>query len=571
MPANEDRPPTSALPSGEIRWEMPPRWGPALLPSGDLPLAKWLSGGQAQVVKRGMHRVVYRLDLPQGAFYLKHYLCSSWRKVGRNLLSQSASRRELRRAEEILRRDVPTATPVAIGEVLRGGSVRDSFLVTEAIPDSCTLLEYLADRLPKLPPERRREARLELIEQLARFVARLHRAGVRHSDFHAGNILVRDGAPGGPMGERPPPLYLIDLQGVRLSGPLLWRCSRFGVAMLASGLLWELNDQERRRLFLAYLAERPDLAIEPQQAVGEIEPLVLSYARSVLARRDQRCLQDNKDFYGRRLPGVRGHALRDVSPEELERLLRDPEGPLIEFRHFPLKLSHSSVVVRAELTAGQRKIAVAYKRCRVKSWWKWLLPRWLRPGRALLNWRRGHALLQRRITTPRPLLVIEPARGRDSYLATEWIEGGENLHLYLWRIASLPPSERRRAAVRCAKSLGALLGKMHFWHISHRDLKACNLMVADRGERTESYLIDLDGMSIRRSLSAAARFEDLARLAASMAMHAWLERGAFVAFLRAYAGELSASRDDRKVTWRAVSARARRLIGDMERRGKPVA
>lgn len=563
--------PTSPLPAGEIRWEVRPRWRPALLPSGKLPLAEWLSGGQAQVVKRGMHRVVYRVDLPQGSFYLKHYRCTSWRKVGRNLLSASASRRELRQAEEVLRREVPTATPVGIGEILRGGAVGDNFYVTEAIPDACTLAEHFADRLPKLPPERQSAARRRLIDELARLTARLHRAGVRHDDFHAGNILVRDGASEGTGGDGAPQLYLIDLQGVRLSGPLSWRRSRFGLVMLASGLLWELSPEERRRLFVAYLAERPDLAIEPHKAVREIEPRVLTYARGVLARRDERSLRDNKDFFNGRLPGVRGHAVCDVPPEELERLLRDPEAPLHEFRHSPLKLSHSSVVVRAELTVGGRKQTVAYKRCRVKSWWKSLLPRWLRPSRALLNWRRGHALVQRRIATPRPLLVIDPAHGRDSYLATEWIEGAENLHLYLWRIATLPPRERRRAAMRCARSLGSLLGKMHFWHISHRDLKACNLMVADRGNGTESYLIDLDGMSIRRNLPAEARAQDLARLAASMAMHPWLARGAFVAFLRAYVGEVSAPPSDWKTTWREVSLRAERLMEEMQRRGKPVA
>lgn len=563
----------------QVRWELRSDWQMDLIGPHGLRLQEWLRDGIARVVKQGEHRLVYRVDLPRGTVFLKHYRCRSWLAAVRNLVRRSISRREMRSAQEVLRRQLPTAVPVGIGEQRRGGLVRDSFFITEAIPESHTLDEFLATTLPSLPPAEAANVRRQLIDQLARLSAQLHRTGVEHLDFHAGNILVRCVAEARHAGEKQaglrPCLYLIDLPKIRLSGPLNWRKSRRSLAMLLGGLLTRTTLRERWQFWKAYRLERPDL-VGGDSRLGAEEVLHLAWEQAfgVLASRDRRCLANNRDFYGLSAGNTRGHAVRSVPQDQLAAVMRDPESPLREFWHQPLKISHSSLMVRATLVENGSPVEVAYKRFRVKHWWKALIA-WLRPGRALRAWQVGHALLQRGIATPRPLLVCQQRFSRNSYLATEWIPGGENLHLFLWRIASLPPRQRDRLAAQCARSLGTLLARLHTWRISHRDLKACNLLVAGdtqaAGDAMQAWLVDLDGVTLHKRLSAARRAQDLARLAVSLEMHAWISRTLRLQFVRCYLRELQPAADSLRRLWPDVRSRAERLLLDLRRRGRPVA
>ena len=139
----------------------------------------------------------------------------------------------------------------------------------------------------------------------------------------------------------------------------------------------------------------------------------------------------------------------------------------------------------------------------------------------------GHALRARGIATPRPIAVCRvrrPGSAAESYLATEWVDGAENLHLYGWRLADLSPAERFRRAARSAESLGKLIGRMHAWQISHGDLKAANVLVVDDDAQTKTYLIDAEDVHIGRRLTYRARLRDLERLATSLYAHAWVTR-----------------------------------------------
>jgi Ser/Thr protein kinase RdoA (MazF antagonist) len=111
---------------------------------------------------------------------------------------------------------------------------------------------------------------------------------------------------------------------------------------------------------------------------------------------------------------------------------------------------------------------------------------------------------------------------------------------------------------------------MHHWRISHRDLKGCNLLLVERPDDVEAWLIDLDAVRIGRWLSAGARARDLARLAASVLAHNGLTRGDRLRFLRAYLRELD-DRGDWKPLWRDVARRCAAVAQAMRRRGRPLA
>ncbi len=222
-----------------VRWRVTAEWEEHLLGPQGLRLDEWLSDGRVQIVKHGSHRTVYRVDLPHRSFFLKHYRVLAFLNAATHLLRGSAAWREWRNAFEVRRRRVPTVTPIALGEHYRAGLIRDSYFVSEAIPDSCTLEYYTDECLPKLARSEQVHIRWRICRALAQLCAAAHRSGVYHTDFHRGNVLIglhtiADG--------RLPELHLIDLPKMWFSQPLSWPHSRDSLAMFAAAWLDRSSD-----------------------------------------------------------------------------------------------------------------------------------------------------------------------------------------------------------------------------------------------------------------------------------------------------------------------------------------
>ena len=161
-------------------------------------------------------------------------------------------------------------------------------------------------------------------------------------------------------------------------------------------------------------------------------------------------------------------------------------------------------------------------------------------------------------------------------MASEWLEGAENLHLYGWRLAERVPEERFVLARRCLVRLGELIGRMHGWEVSHRDLKAVNLAVVEHARHTEVYLLDLDGVRLARRLSDSTRVRNLARIAVSLRLHPWVSRTLALRFLLTYLQAIHPQsrrvrRTSWKPLWRDVARASRRMVAQRERRGRMVA
>lgn len=516
-------------------------WRPA--PEGQL--AHELTGATSvELVKRGNNRAIYRVDLPAGSLYVKHHRSTGWRDFFRQLFRGSTSRREFDKATELRDRQVPTIQPVACGETRQHGFIREHVLVSAAISDATTL----ADELTALRQQGRgvrRPCLVALATSLAGLCAAAHRAGVYHNDLHAGNILVRRSA----QGELE--LFIVDVPSVRLSGPLGWRRSRQSLAMLLAAMHLYAPRLAVRRFWETYVKARPEL---PRNDLdSQADRIIVQAQRAahrVLSSRDDRCWGGNREYSRLCTALGRAYATADLAPATVERLLADPQELLRRNRDQPLKLAHGSVVVRGELPTAQGFLPVAVKRIRPRAGLKWALALCGR-NVAARSWRLAHALRIRGITAARPLALVIPRRSWrcESYLLTEWIAGSQNLHLWGWELVGRAPEVRSRLAGRCAAQLGALVGRLHAWRFSHRDLKGCNLIVTEQGADVECHLIDLDGVRQFRRLPIERRAADIARLAASAALHSWLPRSARARFLAAYRRQQPGTLDWRALKW----------------------
>lgn len=538
-----------------------------------------MATGQHTVVKSGTHRVVYRVDLPHGTVFVKHYRCGGWRDRLRQLFRATASERESRRAAELARRGVASIVPMAVGEVHRAGMVSDNFLITQGIADSCTVAELLR-RDGAATPLDQDAARRRLIVSVAKFCAQLHQRGVEHNDLHLDNLLVRLDDRGQPLcgDDGAAILYLIDVPGVRFSRPLQWRRSRRNLAQLGAAALTLTSPTERKRFWFAYLRTRPELVLSDRGVASrQLADRIGIANRDRQRSRDRRAWGDNRDYHHLSNAAGRAFAVADVSPTVLRALVDSAASLVAQFQRQPIKLGHRGAVFRGELELGSTTFDVALKRSREPFWRAWIRPR--RASRAAVQWQRAAALLARDLATARPLACLEPRTRTwtaESYLLTEWLPGASDLHQRGWELAGLPAGPRRRAADSVAQAVGDLLGRMHRWRITHRDLKWCNLLVTPAPQPT-ALLIDLDGLrlpgrwSLRRPLSHKTRVRNLSRLAVGLQLHPWVSCTVCLRFLRAYLqAQPELPGTEWKTLWRGVQAHAHRYATRARRRQRPL-
>jgi tRNA A-37 threonylcarbamoyl transferase component Bud32 len=250
-----------------------------------------------------------------------------------------------------------------------------------------------------------------------------------------------------------------------------------------------------------------------------------------------------------------GYAIPGFSRACLLRLIDYPELPLRSRAREVIKAGNSALVVKVELSVGERLTSVAYKRVRRKNWLK-RISVFLRTNRTLRTWKLGHELLRRGIDTARPLAVIVPHRfdlAGPSYVAHEWIAGGTNLRDWSWHVARLGPETCACLQRTTAASLGILLGQMHRQNVGHRDLKPGNLLLVEERNGVRACVIDLDGVSLYNRISRRLRLRNLSRLVVGTNELPRLPRTVYLRFLLAYlsaAGDRSGWKD----FWRSLQS-----------------
>lgn len=564
-----------------MQWRIDPEHREQLLGSQGLRLDEWIREGQARVIKHAPHRTVYQVHLPGLHFFLKQTRPVDLKSRFLALVRPSKALDEYERALAVAARDVPTFTPLAAGVPERGNG--DSYLLTHALEQTCPLNTFLEMELPTWTEQRQQIVRRRLVLALGGLLARMHHGGVIHNDLHAGNLLVQ-------LSDEEPRLFLIDLLAVRVGAPLSWQASRDNLIMLNRWFSLRLSNTDRLRFWHTYCATRR--ALQGQNPKGgcscphhirEIETRTAASNLAFWRHLDHRCTKTSRRFRCVRSASARGHVVADLDRAVVDELLRDPDAPFNQLGVKLLKDSRSSTVAELELPLHGVMQKVIYKRFRVTS----RLDPWLallRPTGAMRSWTMGHGMRLRWLPTPRPLLVLHRRRhglDQEGYILTAKVNEAEELRDFVDRIKKLSSRERREKLRPVLDETARLIRILHARRLSHRDLKAANLLVTRQVSslfqsassepwepwpltNARVWFIDLVGVRLYRHLSQRRKVQNLARLNASFLAHPAVTLADRLRFLRCYLG----NNRDWKTWWRQIEAATRVKVERNQRTGR---
>jgi tRNA A-37 threonylcarbamoyl transferase component Bud32 len=563
---------------GEVGWWLRAGspWREVLLGPLGLRLDEWLAAGCVSIIKSGPHRVVYRVALPEGTLFIKHYLVPNRRAILRQWFRRGKGRNEGKRSQQLAAIGVPTIWPIALGEQRKRKFLFENYLVTPEIPDSIPLDEFVMEQLPGWPEPRRSRVRQKLARALGIMTARLHDAGFLHVDFHPGNILVRFTTPDEPE------LVMIDLDALRRRRRVDWKAARQNLALL-NHFFWVRSSRTDRLRFLeSYRRHRQGPVKGLRRAARQIEGATRTWAERLWRRWGRRCRSSNKYFEVATGEASWGVASRDLDPGEFRRLMDDPDAPFCNPAAIPLKDSRTTRVAEVTMTVRGRLTAVIYKRFNRKKWLDPIL-NLFRPSRAWRSWQAGQDLVSRGIPTPQNLAYLERRPHGDSrllrflshetYLVTVKEEPAVDLATYVNEILTSLPTDARRARIRrLTASLAALIRSLHERSLSHRDLKAANILIRTDTIEDEDRLslIDLVGVRLRHPLPWRRRVRNLARLGISLDAVPGSTQTDALRFLRLYLPWGLSPLNDWKRFWRSIERAMRAKRSRNLRRGRPL-
>lgn len=418
------------------------------------------------------------------------------------------SRKEARISLELARRSVPCPQFIASGTLRAWGMVREDYALAWEIPDACPLGCWVQERLLDRTVALREK--VEVVSELGRFVRLVHDQGVYSSDFHQGNIVLTLTAQG------PPRFYLVDLHSLRLRPGPLDVAQR--VATLAQLNDFRLPITHRLRFLRAYRG--PGVKEERKELSRAIGHASLEQWKRLWQRRKLRCLEAGKGVQEFRLGKWHGLVEKGYRPEILLRLATSEGLSVHPGEVETIKEGARALITHAVYEDQEKRAPVVFKHFR-EGKKRDRLWAWVRRARARRAWINSHSLRMRGIPTPAPLAFGEK-RGqgstRESFLAMEEVVGAEPADQFLEkRLRSLPEAHQQEVRRQFAGSLGSLVRWMHQSGISHRDLKASNILVVQGVEGMKLWVVDLDGVKTRRKVRERDIARDLGRMQAAFA------------------------------------------------------
>jgi len=251
-----------------------------------------------------------------------------------------------------------------------------------------------------------------------------------------------------------------------------------------------------------------------------------------------------------------------LSQAAWRQFLAEPEQ-LLKLDGERLKADGQNSVVAQPILLGERRITAVIKvRMRQDGFREFF--RWLRPARAMRNFKTALKLRAMGITAEYPLAALEQRKGfgaKYSIYVSEYMADSPNLyHFVRDELNGIGPDEaavRRAAAYQVAEILAGL----HNNGLWHRDAKAPNFLVGRKNGSCRVTLVDLDGIKPYRLARRRSRLRSLIKLTATVMPLGNVNRSDYWRAFLSYCKLTSMNEDRRRLFHElAMSAAAARLL-----------
>ena len=208
---------------------------------------------QTVPIKRGKHKSLWRFIPSSGqedeTYLIKRYETRHLLDYIKTLTTPSKALQELKAAQGIDRRGIPTPVPVAVGEKLTGKMVKEGYVVFKELKQCQPLNSYFLQEYPAEKSARKISEKRKVITTLGNLAEKAHREGIFQSDFSLNNFLLTRGTQGSIT------IYLSDFEKITLKKSL---SSRQEITCLAklNRVGREISLSDRLRFLKSYVGQK---------------------------------------------------------------------------------------------------------------------------------------------------------------------------------------------------------------------------------------------------------------------------------------------------------------------------
>jgi tRNA A-37 threonylcarbamoyl transferase component Bud32 len=484
--------------------------------------------GTGICVKDNTVRTVARVDDPAApdgpGLYIKRYKFRSLGERLKHLIIPTKPAQEWRVCRALQAAGISTCDVLAIAVRRRGLLPREGFLVSREVAGATTLREFAE------AGQADETFAGGLVDELAQVTARLCAGGFYHSDYHAGNILLR---PDAARGER---ILVVDLHSIRLYRP------RRGQVLRMLGMLTQscarpgagAGDEEAFvRAFLGLYAGGR-YASDASAWLAELRLARKRLDRRRMRSRTRRCMVESTMFTRDKAGGVVIHRRRDFPLESALAAARS-HAEALAGREDAGDVLHSAArsavtlcdcpampPVEVERPAPPEDLlpgtvcVKSFRRPSLEDRLKDLLrPR----SRARASWIASHGMGVRGLPVAAPLALLEARgklAGRPDYLIAEAIENDGTLG----DLSERPLSPAQRGAI--CRAVAELLTRLADRAVYHPDTKPKNFLVKETDTGFRLWLVDPDRIRFDQPYTAALWVKVLGRVNAGLAANVTL-------------------------------------------------
>jgi serine/threonine protein kinase len=447
----------------------------------------FVEGMNGHVLKTSRLRWAAIFDLMEGKrAFLKMDRTKGWTEALKYLLLPSKARKEWFIAYRLQKKNLNVPSPMGWLEKGRWGWVKESYYLSEAVGSGGSLIDLFVS--PKEP----------LTEPLAKTIKAFHDAGLFHRDLHAGNLLWN--------GES---FFLTDLHRADLFRSLSLKQRLQNLSHLFHSLRSHMGKDDFLRFMTDYFGEEsPDpkeSEARLQKVLSSMEQLQRRWWRS----RTKRCLRESTEFSREKEERITVYRRKDFSLDRVKEAIGKHQAAVAKDSASLLKQAPESLV--SLIQTGDTKICV--KEFRYPHWIDRLKENFRSP-KGLKAWIAGNGLKIRGITSPGVIAYAERRNGfaiGEGFLLMEVSEKGSEMDRYLFKGFSTPKRKRLFIA-----AFARWLSDLHEKEIFHRDMKACNIYVAEEGDGWRFELLDLEDVRLDKRVKEGEVFRSLLQLNTSV-------------------------------------------------------